>query len=85
MTSVLISRFILNLRGAYESGGYANSSLHLSRLSDIRFANSIVGDLSTPLGFEGEEHTNLTNRPEGTVKTTGSQIYSLTPLWNTSP
>lgn len=64
MTSILISRVIMNLRGVYTPGVNAVGSLHLSRFSDVRFANSIVGNLGAPLAFE-EEHRTLTNGPEG--------------------
>ncbi len=65
MTSILISRFIMNLRAVYTPGGSTAGSLHLSRLSDIQFANSIVGNLGAPLGFEEEEHMSLASRSEG--------------------
>lgn len=55
----------MNLRGVYTPGGGASGSLHLSRFSDIRFANSIVGNLGAPLGFEEEEERGLASRPEG--------------------
>lgn len=62
--SILVSRFIMNLRGVYTPGGSAPGSLHLSKLSDVRFANSVVGNLGAPLGFEEEEEKGLASRPE---------------------
>lgn len=64
MTSILISRFLLNLRAVYTPGSGADSSIHLSRLSDIRFANTIVGNLGAPLGVE-EEEESVSSRPPG--------------------
>ncbi len=63
-TTMLISRFMMNLRAVYTPGGSAAGSLHLSGFSDIRFANSVVGNLVAPLGFEEEEERSLGNRPD---------------------
>ncbi len=65
ITSILISRFIMNLRGVYTPGGSAAGSQQLSRFSDIRFANSVVGNLGAPLGFEEEEERHVADKPEG--------------------
>lgn len=65
MTSVLISRFVLNLRGVYTPGGSTSGSQHLSRFSDIRFANNVVGNLGAPLGFEEEEERDFSSGSEG--------------------
>ena len=54
----------MNLRGVYVPKDSAGGSFHASRFSDIRFANSIVGNLGAPLGFEEEEHRSLADRPE---------------------
>ncbi len=56
---------MMNLRGVYITGDSAAGSLHLSRFSDIRFANSVVGNLGAPLGFEEEERRKFTSRLEG--------------------
>lgn len=55
----------MNLRGVYTPGGTTSGSLHRSGFSDIRFANSIVGNLGAPLEFEEEEHRSLSSRPRG--------------------
>ncbi len=65
MTSVLLSRFVMNLRGVYIPSDSAGGSFHSSRMSDIRFANSIVGNLGAPLGFEEEHNSLASTRPEG--------------------
>ncbi len=65
MTSILISRFILNLREVYTPGDSATGSLRFSRFSDIQFANSIIGNLGAPLRFGEEEEESLDSRPEG--------------------
>lgn len=65
MTSILISRFVINLRGVYTPGGSTAGSIHLSRFSDARFANGIVGNLGAPLGFGEEEDNNISSTPEG--------------------
>lgn len=36
-------------------------SLHLSKLTDVRFASSIVGNLGAPLGFAAEERRSFLN------------------------
>lgn len=50
----------MNLREAYIPRDSAAGSLHPSKSSDVRFANSIVGNLGAPLGFE-EEHRKVTS------------------------
>ncbi len=55
---------MINLRGVYLSGDDTTSSLHLSKLSDIRFASITVGNLGAPLGFEEEERRSFTDRLE---------------------
>ncbi len=45
-------------------GGSASDSLHLSRFSDIRFADNIVGNLGAPLGSGEEEQRSLASRPD---------------------
>lgn len=65
MMSILISRFVLNLRGVYTPGGGAAESQHPSRFSDVRFANSVVGTLGAPLDFGEEEERSLASRFEG--------------------
>ncbi len=52
----------MNLRGVYTPGSSAAGSLHLSKFSDLQFADSIIGNLGAPLGFE--EEYNSANRPE---------------------
>ena len=37
-----LSRYILHLRVIKPAGGTSNTSLHLSRMSDVRFAQSYV-------------------------------------------
>lgn len=50
ITSILISRFMLNLRSVYTaSDSDISSSFHPSKFSDIRFVNTIVGNLGAPL------------------------------------
>jgi len=50
VTSILISRFMLNLRGVYTtSDSDLTSSFHPSKFSDIRFVNTVVGNLGAPL------------------------------------
>ncbi|TCD64640.1 hypothetical protein EIP91_003842 [Steccherinum ochraceum] len=52
VTSILISRFLLNLRGVYVVNEIVtSSSFHPSRMSDVRFADSITGNLGAPLVF----------------------------------
>ncbi len=55
---------MMNLRGVGTLDDSDAASLHLSRVSDVRFANSIVGNLGAPLGFE-EGRRNFTSGPEG--------------------
>lgn len=47
-------------------GGSVSSPLHLSGISDLHFANSLVGSLGAPLGFEEEDSECLlpTSRPD---------------------
>lgn len=58
VTSILISRFMLNLRGANTSGGSAAGS--------NAWHASVIGDLGAPLGREEEreserDHTQIAN------------------------
>ncbi len=66
VTSILISHFLISLRGADISGRSATSSLHLSRFSTFQFGDSFVGNLGAPLEF-GEKCTssNSSSVPEG--------------------
>lgn len=64
ITSILISRFMINLRGIYTRSGSTASSLHLSESSDIRFANSVFGNLATPLGLIEEAQRRVPSSPE---------------------
>lgn len=76
VTSILVSRFIINLRSVYLSGetpAIAGGALNLSKFSDLRFANSIVGNLGAPLGFAAEERRSM--RSEG--KGDGSQVANI--------
>lgn len=53
LTSILISRFILNLRGIFLSPGGSNattSTLRMSQMSSLHFASGIAGNLGAPLG-----------------------------------
>ncbi|KAL4248653.1 hypothetical protein ABKN59_006266 [Abortiporus biennis] len=49
ITSVLTSRFMLNLRGVYLSDDDRPNSFHPSKVSDLQFASTIVGNLGAPL------------------------------------
>jgi len=53
LNSILISRFILNLRGVYlygtDSKASSNSSLKLSDISTLQFADDMAGNLGAPL------------------------------------
>ncbi len=53
MTWVLISRFMMNLRGAYYKPDVG--SLHFSGLSNIQFANDNFGSLAAPVWIEEAE------------------------------
>lgn len=55
MTSILISRFILNLRNIHLAGSEDTDSFptRLSPTSNLRFASAVVGNLGAPLDFEG--------------------------------
>ncbi|KAL4247834.1 hypothetical protein ABKN59_007540 [Abortiporus biennis] len=61
MASILISRFMLNLRAVYMPDDNLPSSFHPSKMSDLHFAStSIVGNLGAPLevapaGLEGDD------------------------------
>ncbi|CAL1698806.1 unnamed protein product [Somion occarium] len=51
VTSILITRFLLNLRGVYSSNGATTSFDFDKSMSDVRFANAsdVVGNLGAPL------------------------------------
>ncbi|KAL4248667.1 hypothetical protein ABKN59_006252 [Abortiporus biennis] len=55
-TSILITRFMLNLRGVYLTNDRTSSSgsFHSSKMSDIHFASSVVGNLGAPLVHSSE-------------------------------
>lgn len=48
LASMCLSRYILHLRAINPAGGTSNTSLHLSRMSDLRFAQSHVVGLVDP-------------------------------------
>ncbi|KAJ3489253.1 hypothetical protein NLI96_g2240 [Meripilus lineatus] len=59
ITSILISRFIINLREVYICGDRDNTTLPIStKFTSVRFADNIVGNLGAPLGSK-EESTNF--------------------------
>ncbi|KAI0941874.1 hypothetical protein AcW1_009762 [Taiwanofungus camphoratus] len=71
LTSILISRFILNLRGVHISssgtGSQLSSTAHLSRFSGVYFASNMAGNLGAPLGNSltgADEGTELTSEDE---------------------
>ncbi len=55
---------MMNLRGVGTLDGNTAGSLHLSRLPDIRFGNSITGNLGAPLMYEEEGRRSFTSGPE---------------------
>ncbi|KAI0786279.1 hypothetical protein C8Q75DRAFT_808675 [Abortiporus biennis] len=48
VASILISRFMLNLRGVYMANDHSDS-FHPSKMSDLNFASNIIGNLGAPL------------------------------------
>ncbi|PCH34968.1 hypothetical protein WOLCODRAFT_155612 [Wolfiporia cocos MD-104 SS10] len=70
LTSILISRFLLNLRGVYlaqgESRSYDESSLQSTRMSSLQFADDIVGNLGAPLSEDDhdEQYDEATGEDE---------------------
>ncbi|KAL4251377.1 hypothetical protein ABKN59_005566 [Abortiporus biennis] len=68
VTSILISRFMLNLRGVYLPKDDSSDSFHPSNISDLQFASNIVGNLGAPLNHSSESHfeeLELRNLGEG--------------------
>ena len=61
-----LSRFMLNLRAIGLAGNVPDSSLHLSRMSDVRFAkpSAVVGNLGAPLLADLDDH-DLLQSPRG--------------------
>lgn len=55
---------MINLRAVDSPSDSSVGSLHLSRVSDIRFADSIVGNLGAPLGFEEESQREPNDGPD---------------------
>ncbi|OSX61290.1 hypothetical protein POSPLADRAFT_1182434 [Postia placenta MAD-698-R-SB12] len=72
LTSILISRFILNLRGIFLSPGGSNattSTLRMSQMSSLHFASSIAGNLGAPLGdlVDAEDRIDDSSTARGEV------------------
>ncbi|THH31060.1 hypothetical protein EUX98_g3132 [Antrodiella citrinella] len=55
ITAILISRFLLNLRRVYIVSDESSKSFHASRFSDLRFANSVTGNMGAPLATMSEK------------------------------
>ncbi|TCD60385.1 hypothetical protein EIP91_010238 [Steccherinum ochraceum] len=82
--SILVSRFILNLRKVYLTNHPSvASTFHSSRFSSLRFANSLTGNLGAPLTTLTE---SITPGPDGVSaecedddKEEG-EVYTLDPM-----
>ncbi|KAI0781922.1 hypothetical protein C8Q75DRAFT_812067 [Abortiporus biennis] len=91
VTSILISRFMLNLRGVYLPKDDSSDSFHPSKISDLHFASSIVGNLGAPLAHSSESHSeeielrNLGEEEEVIRESSNPLSVGLDPLSLPSP
>lgn len=62
MSSVIVSRFLLNLRQVHMEDNYPDEQPSFvgstSRISDVRFASTVVGNLGAPLDYSSTFFTN---------------------------
>lgn len=62
MSSVIVSRFLLNLRQVHMEDNYPDEQpsfvSSISRISDVRFASTVVGNLGAPLNYSSTFFTN---------------------------
>ncbi|OSX59123.1 hypothetical protein POSPLADRAFT_1152132 [Postia placenta MAD-698-R-SB12] len=62
MSSVIVSRFLLNLRQVHMEDNYPDEQPSFvgstSRISDVRFASTVVGNLGAPLNYSSTFFTN---------------------------
>ncbi|KAI0942142.1 hypothetical protein AcV7_002659 [Taiwanofungus camphoratus] len=78
LTSILLSRFFLNLRQVYLSRG--DNDIQLSQMSDLRFASKIVGNMGAPLNH-GPSAFDIAETPD--VGSSADEVAAGNlPLWD---
>ncbi len=80
MTSILVARFLMNLREVDTTGNNTTGSLHSPRISGTHFTNSIVGNLGAPLVFEGGEAGNSESEDSEVTKRCDDHIKEYFPI-----